>query len=419
MAGDERDNPIFSRLFIVCSKNNTEDEFYEAFSKFGNVEDVKLVKERDGRSKGVAYVKFSKTSEAANACESLNGQMIGDSTRPIKVLIAASRNMGSESSKSREDEKAQRLFIIVPKGSTEEDLRSEFSQYGGIDDITIIRDRKTKEGKGFAYIKFKKFSYAALAFENCDEKYKAVFAEPKPSRSSSLSNDSASSTASNNYDDRGYGGLSSSDLMLASGDCALHVICSPMITHDQLWRLFDIVPNMDYCKMNTESDFSSSATVVYKTQQAAMHARNKLHGFEYPIGERLIVKLSSEMKSTPAIDTHSFFNNNSNGSNFCSVNLPNPQAMAPSHAQCVERCFLVCSPHVLPVHVLKKVFCRFGNLIDVYLLSNRNCGYVKYASHESARQAMRTLHGAEIYGVKLKVLEAEEPSEPRKRSKID
>ena len=32
-------------------------------------------------------------------------------------------------------------------------------------------------------------------------------------------------------------------------------------------------------------DFSSSATVVYKTQQAALHARQKLHGFEYPIGE--------------------------------------------------------------------------------------------------------------------------------------
>lgn len=78
-----------------------------------------------------------------------------------------------------------------------------------------------------------------------------------------------------------------------------------MISHDQLWKLFDIVPNMDYCKMNQESgkylffinvfynfflikyflDVSSSATVVYKTHQAAMHARQKLHGFEYPIGE--------------------------------------------------------------------------------------------------------------------------------------
>lgn len=75
-----------------------------------------------------------------------------------------------------------------------------------------------------------------------------------------------------------------------------------------------------------------------------------------------------------------------NGTNFCSVSLPSPQVLASPQAQTAQRLFLVCSPHTLPVHVLKKVFCRFGNLIDVYLLNNRNCGYVKYATTESARQ---------------------------------
>lgn len=86
---DEQDDPPMSRLFVVCSKNNTEVEFLEAFSKYGHVEDVKVIKERDGSSKGVAYIKFSKTSDAAKACEGLNGEMIGQSTRPIKVLVAA------------------------------------------------------------------------------------------------------------------------------------------------------------------------------------------------------------------------------------------------------------------------------------------------------------------------------------------
>jgi hypothetical protein len=142
-----------------------------------------------------------------------------------------------------------------------------------------------------------------------------------------------------------------------------------------------------------------------------MHAKLKLHGFEYPIGESkysidfmdnlnviffflisflgLIVKLSSEMRSLPNAEgqVQNLFNNgNGSGANFCSVNLPPPQPLAPSQAQCAQRCFIVCTPHVLPVHVLKKVFCRFGNLIDVYLLNNRNCGYVKFASTESARQ---------------------------------
>lgn len=38
---------------------------------------------------GVAYVKFSKTSEAAKALEEMNGKLIGKSQRPIKVLVAS------------------------------------------------------------------------------------------------------------------------------------------------------------------------------------------------------------------------------------------------------------------------------------------------------------------------------------------
>lgn len=122
----------------------------------GRIEEIKILKDRDGSSKGVAYIKYSKTSEAATACETMNGELIGDSPRPIKVLIAASRQMGASSAKNREDEKAQRLFIITPKDFTEDQLYEQFNKYGSIDDVTIVRDRKTRDGKQFAYIKFKK-----------------------------------------------------------------------------------------------------------------------------------------------------------------------------------------------------------------------------------------------------------------------
>lgn len=67
-----------------------------------------------------------------------------------------SRQMGSASRRSRDEEKAQRLFIITPKCITEDELYEEFAKFGEIEDINMIRDRKTKDGKGFAYITYKK-----------------------------------------------------------------------------------------------------------------------------------------------------------------------------------------------------------------------------------------------------------------------
>lgn len=88
---------------------------------------------------------------------------------------------------------------------------------------------------------------------------------------------------------------------------------------------------------------------------------------------------------------------------FCSVSLPAPAPMADPSTKCVQRCFIVCVPKALPSKMLVNIFSRFGDLIDVYMLQNKNCGYAKYASESSAMSAIDVLHHAEICGVKLKV----------------
>ena len=57
----------------------------------------------------------------------------------------------------------------------------------------------------------------------------------------------------------------------------------------------------------------------------------------------------------------------------------------------------------LPLNMLSNLFSRFGSLLDVYMLPNKNCGYVKYANASSALNAIQTLNGAEVSGVRLKV----------------
>mgnify|MGYP003348147898 CR=1 FL=1 len=51
---NKQDDPPNSRLFVVCGKSVTEDDFREAFKNFGVIEEVWIVKDRSsGEPKGL------------------------------------------------------------------------------------------------------------------------------------------------------------------------------------------------------------------------------------------------------------------------------------------------------------------------------------------------------------------------------
>lgn len=132
-----------------------------------------------------------------------------------------------------------------------------------------------------------RFYYAAVAFESCSAKYKAVFAEPKGS--TRTQRDQYGRPADDNplYSGSGRGGSSSfnggsgsgggggsggnsfnndwnvsvnndmsaflrmQNVPVAQPSC-LEVTVSNCVNQDQLWRLFDIIPGLDYCQIMRE-----------------------------------------------------------------------------------------------------------------------------------------------------------------------
>ncbi len=211
---------------------------------------------------GVAYIKFSKTSEAAMAMEEMNGRCIGNHPRPLKVLIAHSREQGSRRD-SNEEERLLRLFVVVPKSMSDSELRDHFSQFGDIDYVSIVKDKNTKESKGFAYVKYHRVSHTAKAFESCERAFKPVFADPRPPKpahaDSSQSNVGSASSTTSNYDVFPYenhqsagngGGTHAGGGGGGGGDgySRLAVVASSSVNQDQLWKLFDIIPGLDYCE---------------------------------------------------------------------------------------------------------------------------------------------------------------------------
>lgn len=371
-------------------------------------------------------------------------------------MIAHSKEQGS--GRESNEERLLRLFVVVSKELGEEELRTYFGTFGTVQYVNIVKDRDTKESKGFAYIKFYRLVHAAKAFELCDKSYKAVFAEPRPARPDD--NHHHPGRLTNGYH-HGPGPRRHPVANNSGSDsCRLTVLGSSSVNEDQLWRLFDLIPGLDYCEVDApgflsldliqfppqvlEIDQPNQRIVglaVYTSSSAAAYARRKLHGFEYPPGQRLIVrgedphtpppathKLPGDLQSlaqsiaqaTSLIQAANFQDSTSPplpplaplaipsyDPSYCSVPLPSPRPLVPPETPVLERLFLVCAPSPPPLYALKDVFSRFGGLIDVYLLKGKRCGYALFSSKEGAKEARSALDSQEVVGSRLKVLLAE------------
>jgi len=82
------------KLFIGgLSFDTTEDSLAEAFSKYGNIAKVDVIRDQEtGRSRGFGFVKFDSTDDAKDALEAMNGKSLDG--RTIRVDEAGNGRSG-------------------------------------------------------------------------------------------------------------------------------------------------------------------------------------------------------------------------------------------------------------------------------------------------------------------------------------
>lgn len=450
------EEPPHSRIFILHSRETKEEDIENAFKKFGQIEHTWRVKDKfTGENKGITYIKYSKFSEAAKAVEEMSGVTVDSKTRPLKVIIASSREKNEEF----EREKFLRLFIMLPRDDSvsEEQLREYFSQYGKVEYASILKDKATNRNKGFAYIKYIRMDEAAVALEECDRKYKAVLARPRD-------NSKHDDTLYDRYDQDYYSGPASASVKSRrgppprdiretngsyydppSGSVRLAAFVSTKLTADQAFKLFDLLPGFIYAELFKQvSHRTNHLLVEYDSPKAAKYAMTKLNGFEYPVGEPLMLKpdydeynsrpvskgmltkrsreepeyeLSNKLAAvssalaeatklitTGPADSKSLIDN-------CSAKLPSIKPIV-KDIDGEYRLFFVCKPQAPSLAILKDLFCRFGSMSSCYLLPGRNCGYVTYCAEEAANRARLTMHDQTLFGNIVKIVEADPPIAP-------
>ncbi|XP_032920038.1 RNA-binding protein 45 [Catharus ustulatus] len=452
------DEPPNSRVFVVLGKDTGEALIRERFSPFGDIQNIWLLRDRrTNESRGIAFIKFARSSQACRAMEEMHGRSLVPDGKPIKVFIAQSRASGSH--RDLEDEELTRIFVMIPKTYTEEDLREKFKMYGDIEYCSIIKNKTTGESKGLGYVRYLKPSQAAQAIEECDRSFRAILAEPKNKSSESFEHDYYSNSMRPEL--RGntlpfcmqpeFCSFEKAETRIQEPVSKRLLVVSRLpLIQEQLFALFDLIPCLEYCDVQRDAHNNSGYAVIqYSTAASAIYAKYKLHGFEYPPGNRLTVvfledgndssdlirkmatqlvtaQVSSALRSSSAMvqqyrsPPQTF--GGASGPQLLQPQtdaiLPPPKKKVPSDTPVKERLFILFHPHPLPVNVLEDVFCRFGQLISVYLVTGKNVGYAKFADRASASEAITALHGKIVNGVRLKVRLADSPpEEPNKRQR--
>ncbi|EAT48584.1 AAEL000385-PA [Aedes aegypti] len=400
------EEPPMSRLFVICGRQVTKEQLMKHFADDGEIEEcIVIVDKKTGQGKGVAYVKFTKTSSAARGLRK-NGSYIENETRPIKVMISASYQKKKEDGTPEEvnEYKFRRLFAVIPISKDEEAIKSEFSRFGTVIQVRLVPDKKN-QSQCAAYITFTSFLETALAIEGCDPNYRAKFCLPREALNKEKEASSSGKHESSNGSSRKR--THSPESGRPGGDVKLVVICSNSLNQDRLWRIFDIAPGMKYCNIVTQNDINITASVVYSSKSEAQRAVDKIHGLEYPIGERIIVRYEDE------------FRDEISSNDVLSQLGPPKPILNPQTTQCAKKAFFICMPEAVSVKLLQDAFCRFGDLINVYLIPGKRHGYAAFASDVSADRAIQQLHGIQLGDCRLKVLECMEQNDNKKRRQTD
>jgi len=163
-----------------------QNDVEELFNPFGNVLSVRLLLRDDGKSRGLAFVKFSSKASFNKALE-LNGtEQFG---RPITVeeSLGKKTNNGDGGFQKGGNFKANNSFgnknqsqyptgganIETPTlfigglsyNSTQQSLSSYFSQVGEVASARIVTDKETGKPRGFGYVEFHDVDTAKKAYE--------------------------------------------------------------------------------------------------------------------------------------------------------------------------------------------------------------------------------------------------------------
>jgi RNA-binding protein Musashi len=148
-----------NKLFVGgLSLTTTEDALVNCFSRFGELQEVQIISEHGGKSRGFGFVTFKDPANARAALESKD-LLIDDRQLECKFAIAKDPSLTRP-----EEGDAKKIFVSgLSSEVSQEEFKHVFSQFGPVLNAILMSDHQTGKPRGFGFITFENEESVAKA----------------------------------------------------------------------------------------------------------------------------------------------------------------------------------------------------------------------------------------------------------------
>jgi RNA recognition motif-containing protein len=149
----EKDKSVQHKLFVGCIPTEvSEKELRENFSKYGNITDLIIIKDKHSKkSRGFGFVTFKEKKSMKKILKEKH--RLRDKSLEIKP---AEPKKASKLQEIADTSNITKVFVGgIPKNADSSHLTECFGKYGEIAEASVIEDKKTNEQRGFGFVNFK------------------------------------------------------------------------------------------------------------------------------------------------------------------------------------------------------------------------------------------------------------------------
>ncbi|XP_046840830.1 squamous cell carcinoma antigen recognized by T-cells 3-like [Xenia sp. Carnegie-2017] len=144
-----------------------EEQLKSVFSPLGEIEEIRLIKNLQGKSKGYAYVEFKHQSSVSAALATDRQQLCG---RPMFVSQCVDKTQTPTTFRFSTTLDKTTVFVTnLPFEMNSTEIEDVFSEHGKVKQVRLVTNRAGKS-KGYAYVEFEDESGAAAAVLKQDQK---------------------------------------------------------------------------------------------------------------------------------------------------------------------------------------------------------------------------------------------------------